>query len=163
MHDWSDEKCQTILRHITAVMEKGYSKLLIEDYILSDQNPAPRHTMTDMIVMVFCSGMERTKEMWTELLNSVGLDIVKFWTPDGDGLGIIEAELRDTDQVFSSDVITEEPQPALYNHINGRETEILDRYCVSELCKGCLLYHDDSEWSNYRDLFVKDGAYVWTC
>lgn len=94
MHDWSDDKCQAILKHITTAMEKGYSKLLIEDYIIPDQGAWPKETLTDMIVMVWCPGVERTRQRWTELLESVGLKVMKFWLPDGYHKGIIEAELQ---------------------------------------------------------------------
>jgi hypothetical protein len=39
---------------------------------------------------------------------------------------------------------------------------MLDRFAVSELCKGWPVYRDASEWKNYRNLFVDKGAYVWT-
>lgn len=94
MHDWSDEKCSLILKHITDVMEKGVSKLLIEDYIIPDQNAWAKETMTDMVVMVWCPGVERTRQRWKELLESVGLKITKFWLPHGYHKGIIEAELQ---------------------------------------------------------------------
>jgi hypothetical protein len=94
MHDWSDENCRTILKHITAVMTRGYSKILIEDYIIPSQNAGQKETMTDMIVMVWCPGIERTRRGWTELLESVGLKISNFWLPRGSHKGIIEAELQ---------------------------------------------------------------------
>lgn len=59
--------------------------------------------------------------------------------------------------------ITEkETQPNTYSHINGSIEEILDRYCVSELCKGWPVYRDASEWNNYRSLFAEKGAFVFT-
>lgn len=54
-----------------------------------------------------------------------------------------------------------DPQPKIYNHLNGTDQEKLDRFAVSELCKGWCVYRDASEWTNYRDLFTKD-ANVWT-
>lgn len=48
------------------------------------------------------------------------------------------------------------------NHINGSQEEILARYCITELCKGWPVYRDASEWQNYRSIFTKEGAYVWT-
>ncbi|KAF5861654.1 hypothetical protein ETB97_012741 [Aspergillus alliaceus] len=96
LHDWSDENCQEILTNTAAAMKRGYSKILIEDYILPDQNADSRQTTMDMMVMVFCPGMERTQQMWTELLASVGLKVKKFWLPGHDGLGIIEAEISDS-------------------------------------------------------------------
>ncbi|KAK5127075.1 hypothetical protein LTR85_008435 [Meristemomyces frigidus] len=55
----------------------------------------------------------------------------------------------------------EDRQPTLYSHINGTSSQLLDRFAVSELCKGWSVYRDASEWTNYRDLFTQD-AYVWT-
>ncbi|OJZ88481.1 hypothetical protein ASPFODRAFT_44168 [Aspergillus luchuensis CBS 106.47] len=95
MHDWSDENCRRILNHITSAMEKGYSKLLLEDYIVPDQNAGARETLLDMTVMVWCPGIERTRRQWTELLQSVGLVIRNFWLPEGHAKGVIEAELLD--------------------------------------------------------------------
>lgn len=48
------------------------------------------------------------------------------------------------------------------NHINGTQDEINARFCIQELCKGWPVYRDFSEWHNYRSLFTKEGAYVWT-
>ena len=59
--------------------------------------------------------------------------------------------------------ITEkETQPNTYVHINGSIEEILDRYCVSELCKGWPVYRDASEWKHYRNIFAEKGAFVFT-
>jgi len=56
-----------------------------------------------------------------------------------------------------------EAQQQTYSHINGSSTEeLLDRFAVSEICRGWPVYRDASEWNNYRSLFTKDGAYVWT-
>jgi len=59
-------------------------------------------------------------------------------------------------------ITPEEVQPKVYSHINGSPEEILDRYCVSELCKGWPVYRDHSEWNNYRDIFAEKDAFVWT-
>lgn len=59
-------------------------------------------------------------------------------------------------------VSEKESQPTIYSHINGSPEEILDRYCVTELCKGWPVYRDASEWNNYRDLFAEKDAFVFT-
>lgn len=56
----------------------------------------------------------------------------------------------------------EESEPVVTNHINGSKDEVLARLCITELCKGWPVYRDASEWQNYRSLFTKEGAYVWT-
>jgi len=55
-----------------------------------------------------------------------------------------------------------ESEPVVTSHINGSTEEILARYCITELCRGWPVYRDASEWKNYRSLFTKEGAYVWT-
>ncbi|OBT92309.1 hypothetical protein VE01_09368 [Pseudogymnoascus verrucosus] len=46
--------------------------------------------------------------------------------------------------------------------INGSTGEILARQCITELCRGWPVYRDFSKWHNYRSLFTRDSAYVWT-
>ena len=43
--------------------------------------------------MSMAAGMERTEKQRHELLNSVGLEIVRIWTKDADSESIIEAML----------------------------------------------------------------------
>ncbi|KAI9038878.1 S-adenosyl-L-methionine-dependent methyltransferase [Aspergillus affinis] len=93
LHDWSDDKAHIIFDHLKKAMVPGYSKVLIEEYILPDRNARAVNGMTDMAVMVFCAGLERTRQRWLSLLESVGLRVIKFWTRGGDALGIIEAEI----------------------------------------------------------------------
>lgn len=95
LHDWSDEKASIILQHLKPAMKRGYSKVLIEEYVLPDRDASVVPCMTDLAVMVFCSGLERTRQRWTNLLESNGLRISKFWAREGDELGIIEAELSE--------------------------------------------------------------------
>ena len=54
-----------------------------------------------------------------------------------------------------------DPHSKTYSHVNGTVEELLDRFAVSELCKGWPVYRDASEWQNYRSLFTDDGT-VWT-
>ncbi|OGM50633.1 O-methyltransferase [Aspergillus bombycis] len=73
-HDWSDDKARLIIRNLIPAMERGYSKVLMED---------------DGILL----RLERTRQRFTNLLESAGLKVTKFWAREGDGQGIIEAEL----------------------------------------------------------------------
>lgn len=74
-------------------MKKGYSKLIIEEFVLPDQNCPLLPAMWDLEMLVFCTSMERAKSAWARLLESAGLRVVKFWTPPGDGLSVIESEV----------------------------------------------------------------------
>lgn len=80
--------------NLASVMKKGYSKLVVEEFILDDTNCAMLQAMWDWEMMVFCNSMERTKGHWQRLLEEAGFNVIKFWHPPGDGQGIIEAELE---------------------------------------------------------------------
>lgn len=54
-----------------------------------------------------------------------------------------------------------DPHTRQYSHLGGTTSELLERFAVSELCKGWPVYRDASEWANYRSLFA-DDAIVWT-
>jgi hypothetical protein len=73
-------------------MKRGHSKILIEEFILQDENAGLFHSMVDMILMVFGPGIVRTETRWTAILKSVGLTVNKIFHPDSDGPSIIEAE-----------------------------------------------------------------------
>lgn len=48
---------------------------------------------SDLSKMSVSAAMERTKDQWYELLESVGLEVVKIWTKDVDSESLIEAML----------------------------------------------------------------------
>ena len=78
LHDWSDSACRRILENIAPAMEKGKSKLLIVETVLPPTNPPVVGTLMDIHLMAY-PGAERTKSAWEQLLDSVGLRIVKIW------------------------------------------------------------------------------------
>ncbi|PLB35979.1 uncharacterized protein BDW47DRAFT_119173 [Aspergillus candidus] len=84
LHDWSDEDNQRILRQLAGAMQAGYSKLIIEEFVLADRDCAMLQAI-----------MERSQAQWTRLLELASFRVVKFWSPPGDGQGIIEAELKE--------------------------------------------------------------------
>ena len=52
LHDWSDKYCLEILKHLRDAMKSGYSRLLIHDLILPDQNASAHHAGFDIAMMV---------------------------------------------------------------------------------------------------------------
>ncbi|KAH8902989.1 hypothetical protein BR93DRAFT_226038 [Coniochaeta sp. PMI_546] len=54
-----------------------------------------------------------------------------------------------------------EPHSKVFSHINGSQSQLLDRLAVAELCKGWPVYRDASEWMNFRSIFA-EKATVWT-
>ncbi|KAI0896495.1 putative O-methyltransferase [Annulohypoxylon nitens] len=96
LHDWSDQKCLEILGQLRKAMRPGYSKLLIHEMIIPEQNASTFHAVYDMAMMTFNSGMERSEKQWEELLNKAGFEVIKFWPPqEVDADGIVEAMLKE--------------------------------------------------------------------
>ena len=73
-------------------MERGYSRILINDYILPAKEVSQLRSVVDMTMMTMC-GKERTRSTWDELLGSVGLRIVKVWTVTRLSQSLIEIDL----------------------------------------------------------------------
>jgi len=74
-------------------MKKGYSKLIVQEFILADKDPSLLQSMWDMQMLAFLGSMERTADQWTRLFESVGLKVINMSYPPGEGQGIIEVEL----------------------------------------------------------------------
>ncbi|KAJ5722687.1 O-methyltransferase family 2 [Penicillium malachiteum] len=91
LHDWPDEQCRAILRHIVDAMEPGYSKLIIHETIIPDINCDLPSACMSVMMMIQVAGFERSEKQWRELLESVGLSKVVFHQPPISGEGIIEA------------------------------------------------------------------------
>ncbi|KAJ5723589.1 O-methyltransferase [Penicillium malachiteum] len=93
LHDWTDSQCQEILQHIGSAMVKGYSKLIIEEFVMPEKDAPLLATLWDWNMLVLCSTMERTQSQWNQVLASAGFQVMKVWSPPGDSQSIIEAEL----------------------------------------------------------------------
>lgn len=93
LHDWPDDKAGQILRQVAAAMEKGYSKLLIYDILISDRKPSVAAVMADISMMRQFSAKERSKSELVELLESSGLKLVKVWADPKTADSVVEAEL----------------------------------------------------------------------
>ena len=94
LHDWSDEKCLAILKNVTASMKRGYSQLVIEEFILPPTGTTLLPTLFDMQMITFLAAMERTEKHWQELLGKAGLVVDGFHLPPGDGTGVIVTSLK---------------------------------------------------------------------
>ncbi|KAL8689022.1 MAG: hypothetical protein Q9218_005211 [Villophora microphyllina] len=92
-HDWPDEDCRRFLSNTAKAMTKGYSRLLIDEYVLPNTGAPIRGSSMDFLMMCFCSGIERTRRQWEDLLGACGLEIVKVWGNRTDYEQVIEAKL----------------------------------------------------------------------
>lgn len=75
-------------------MKPGYSKILINEWVLPDTGSPLLPALLDIQMLAVLSGMERTQTQWKQLLESVGLEIVKFHTIGKEIEGLIEAVQR---------------------------------------------------------------------
>jgi hypothetical protein len=95
LHDWNDALCVKLLRNVAAGMKRGYSTLIVEDFILPATGAPLLPAMWDMEMMSLLSAMERTERQWRALFKQVGLEIEGFYQPPSDGTGIIVLNLAE--------------------------------------------------------------------
>ena len=93
LHDWDDASCLKILRNIVPAMRPGYSKLLINEYVVPDVGAAWSITSMDWLMMALGAVKERTEKQWKALLGQAGLSISRIWTYEQGTESLIEAEL----------------------------------------------------------------------
>ena len=91
LHDWPDPLARVILQQISSAMTAGVSRLLINELVVPIRGCGQFAPHSDFNMMSICAGMERTEAQWKGLLESVGLEIQRIWTGDGDTESIIEA------------------------------------------------------------------------
>ena len=78
-------------------MEKGYSKLLINENIVPDKGADWKITSLDWFMLALAASAERTETEWRELLRSAGFRVVGIWTMDSSVESVIEAVLEGDD------------------------------------------------------------------
>ncbi|KAL4998619.1 S-adenosyl-L-methionine-dependent methyltransferase [Aspergillus recurvatus] len=92
LHNWPDDLCRKILANLVAAMKPGYSKLLVNEYVIPDVGAYWETTSLDLIMMQLGSE-ERTERHWRSLLESAGLRVVSIWTAQRGVESLIECEL----------------------------------------------------------------------
>ena len=95
LHDWSDEKCRVILKHILEVMKPGYSKLLINENVLSDVGAPWQQTSLDWTMMSMLVSREKLESQWRTLLKDCGFKITGIWQKHAASESVIEAIMTD--------------------------------------------------------------------
>ena len=74
-------------------MQPGYSKLLINEYVVPDVGATWSITSMDWLMMALGAVKERTEKQWRTLLGEAGLKVVGIWTYDQGTESLIEATL----------------------------------------------------------------------
>ena len=90
LHDWDDDRCRVILKHIRDAMTPGYSVLLINEFSIPLKGASSFATHSDFMLMAINAAVERTEQQWYHLMESVGLQIKKIWTLEPDTESLLE-------------------------------------------------------------------------
>lgn len=75
-------------------MTRGYSRLLINEWVLANQGGPMLPANMDINMMCLFASGERSERHWKELLHSAGLKIVKFHSNGQEVKGLIEVMLE---------------------------------------------------------------------
>lgn len=102
LHDWSDERATTILRHLFAAMGPE-TKLLIVETIVRAPGTLPasaekRQRVLDLTMFTMMNSQERTEEDWRALVGDAAdgkAEIVDIVTPPGSALSMMVVVKRD--------------------------------------------------------------------
>jgi hypothetical protein len=93
MHDWPDDFCVNILEQTKPAMEKGYSKVLIQTFVLPDFGGSMTESMMDLTMWLHC-GMERSESQWYDLVEKkAGMKINRIVKAEVGPWGVIEVDL----------------------------------------------------------------------
>ncbi|MGO4670930.1 methyltransferase [Bosea sp. 2RAB26] len=89
IHDWSEQQCLTILRHVRKAMQPDGRLLLVEMVLPAGDTPHPGKVL-DMVMLVLPGGQERTEEEYRQLLAKAGFRLTRV-IPTSSDVSIVEA------------------------------------------------------------------------
>lgn len=87
LHDYSDDDCVRILRHIREAMRPDSVCLIVEGIM---DNPPSTIDASNDIIMAVIGGKERTLEMFRSIVSRAGLEVKKLHKEEGAPVGVIE-------------------------------------------------------------------------
>lgn len=89
VHDWTEEKCLTILGHCRQVIKPDGRLLIIEMVLPAGDTPHPGKIL-DIVMLVFPGGQERTESEYASLLGKAGFRLNRV-VPTASAVSIVEA------------------------------------------------------------------------
>jgi SAM-dependent methyltransferase len=89
LHDWDDARAVQILRACRRAMATGGRVLIVERLIPNDPHTAVPVLLSDLNMLVFTGGQERTNAEYGELLTAAGLQLARV-QPVASPYGVIE-------------------------------------------------------------------------
>ncbi|PKY08614.1 putative O-methyltransferase [Aspergillus campestris IBT 28561] len=93
LHDWGDDEGVRILENLVPALERGYSRVLLNEIVLSEEKPTLAATSMDMMMLAHFAVRERTEAEWRGILGKAGLRVVQIYSYPGVAESLIEAEL----------------------------------------------------------------------
>ncbi|RAK95487.1 putative O-methyltransferase [Aspergillus ibericus CBS 121593] len=93
LHDWGDEEGVQILQNLVPALERGYSRVLLNEIVVSEEKPGLAASAMDMMMLAHFAVRERTKAEWRDILAKAGLKMVRIYQYPGAAESLIEAEL----------------------------------------------------------------------
>jgi hypothetical protein len=93
LHDWNDEEGVRILESLKPALKPGYSRVLLNEIVLSEEHPTLAATSMDMMMLAHFAVRERTAADWEAILTRAGLTLVSIYNYPGVAESVIEAEL----------------------------------------------------------------------
>lgn len=95
LHDWPESSAREILANLKPALERGYSKILINEIVVPDCGAGWFSTSVDLIMMTMLAAHERRENQWRALIESVGgLKLSKIWNCGAAPERLIEVELE---------------------------------------------------------------------
>jgi hypothetical protein len=89
IHDWDEDRCQTILGHVRNAMNPAGRLLLVEMVLPPGDTPHPGK-MLDITMLVQLGGQERTESEYASLLTKGGFRLARV-VPTASAVSIVEA------------------------------------------------------------------------
>ncbi|KAI1259429.1 putative hydroxyindole O-methyltransferase [Xylariaceae sp. FL1019] len=93
LHDWDDADGVRILENLKPALKPGYSRILLNEIVLSEDHPTLAATSMDMMMLAHFAVRERTEADWKRIIESAGLRVSGIYAYPGSAECVIEAEL----------------------------------------------------------------------
>ncbi|KAI0019172.1 putative O-methyltransferase [Xylariomycetidae sp. FL0641] len=96
LHNWGDDGCVRILEQLKLAMKPGYSKVLVNELVVPDENATwPITTMDQVDLTLSSATKERTESEWRGILNRAGFSVLNVYSYGIGSENLIEAGIHE--------------------------------------------------------------------
>ena len=89
LHDWDDAECRDILRVVRRAIDPG-GRVAVIDHLLPEDGPPTEADSTDIAMMIWATGRERTRQDFAALFDAAGFQLARV-SKNPSGHSVIEA------------------------------------------------------------------------